>query len=90
MERPRSDGNGDSEDHRVGQGPSAEVNIPILLIHGGFDPLNSPDGARNFFEKVTFPDKKMKIYPGSYHEAHNDLDYAQVMNDMAQWLERHR
>ncbi len=69
---------------------AAEVSIPLLLIHGGSDPLNSPDGTRNFFEKVTFPDKKMKIYPGSYHEAHNDLDYGQVMNDMAQWLERHR
>jgi alpha-beta hydrolase superfamily lysophospholipase len=68
----------------------AEVSIPLLMIHGGSDPLNSPDGTRDFFEKVTFPDKEMKIYPGSYHEAHNDLDYAQVMKDMAKWLERHR
>jgi alpha-beta hydrolase superfamily lysophospholipase len=68
---------------------AAEVNIPILLIHGGFDPLNSPHGTRIFFDKVTFPDKDMKIYPGSYHEAHNDLDYELVMNDMAQWLGRH-
>jgi len=69
---------------------AAEVNIPILLIHGGSDPLNSPDGTRNFFEKVISPDKEMKVYLGSYHEAHNDLDYGQVMNDIAQWLERHR
>lgn len=69
---------------------AAEVNIPILLIHGGSDPLNSPDGTRNFFEKVISPDKEMKVYPGSYHEAHNDLGYGQVMNDIAQWLERHR
>jgi alpha-beta hydrolase superfamily lysophospholipase len=68
---------------------AVEVRIPILLIHGGSDPLNSPEGTRNFFEKITFPEKEMKIYPGSYHEAHNDLDYAQVLNDMAQWLERH-
>jgi alpha-beta hydrolase superfamily lysophospholipase len=68
----------------------AEVRIPILLIHGGSDRLNSPDGCRRFFEKITFPDKEMKVYPESYHEAHNDLDHAQVMKDMAQWLERHR
>jgi alpha-beta hydrolase superfamily lysophospholipase len=67
----------------------AGVNIPILLIHGGSDPLNSPNGTRSFFEKVTFPDKEMKIYPESYHEAHNDLDYLQVMQDMALWSERH-
>jgi alpha-beta hydrolase superfamily lysophospholipase len=67
----------------------AEVTIPLLLIHGGSDPLNSPDGTRSFFEKVTFADKEMKIYPGSYHEVHNDLDYEQVMNDMAQWVAKH-
>jgi alpha-beta hydrolase superfamily lysophospholipase len=69
---------------------AAEVRIPILLIHGGSDPLNSPNGTRSFFANVTFPDKEMKIYPGSYHEAHNDLDYGQVMKDMAQWLELHK
>jgi alpha-beta hydrolase superfamily lysophospholipase len=68
---------------------AAEVRIPILLIHGGSDPLNSPDGTRNFIDKITFPDKEMKIYPGSYHEVHNDLDYPQVMEDIARWLERH-
>ena len=67
-----------------------QVSIPLLLIHGGSDPLNSPNGTRSFFDKITFPDKEMKIYPGSYHEAHNDLDYTQVVNDVAQWLERLR
>jgi alpha-beta hydrolase superfamily lysophospholipase len=67
----------------------AEVHIPLFLIHGGSDPLNSPDGTRSFFEKIIYPDKEMKIYPGSYHEVHNDLDYKQVMKDMAQWLGKH-
>jgi alpha-beta hydrolase superfamily lysophospholipase len=65
------------------------VKIPIFLIHGGADPLNSPEGTRKFFEKVPFPDKQMKIYPGSYHEVHNDLDHEQVTKDLAEWLERH-
>jgi len=68
---------------------AAQVSIPIFLIHGGSDPLNSPDGTSSFFEKITYPDKEMKIYPGSYHEVHNDLDYGQVIKDMAQWLEKH-
>jgi alpha-beta hydrolase superfamily lysophospholipase len=67
----------------------AGVTIPLLLIHGGSDPLNSPDGTRSFFEKVTFADREMRIYPGSYHEVHNDLDYRQVMQDMAQWMGQH-
>ncbi len=67
----------------------ANVRIPIFLIHGGADPLNSPEGIRHFFEKIPFPDKEMKIYPGSYHEVHNDLDHEQLMKDMVRWLEIH-
>ena len=68
---------------------SAEVTIPILMIHGGADPIVSADGSRDFFEKLGSPDKELKIYPGSYHEAHNDLDREQVVSDIGQWLDRH-
>jgi alpha-beta hydrolase superfamily lysophospholipase len=67
---------------------AAEVRIPILLIHGGADPLNSSEGVRRFFEKITFTDKEMRISPESYHEVHNDLDQAVVMKNVTQWLER--
>ena len=68
---------------------AAEVRIPIMLIHGGADPLNSPNGIQTFFDKITLVDKALKIYPGSYHEVHNDLDQNVVMKDVTQWLERH-
>lgn len=68
---------------------AAEVNVPILFIHGGADRLNSPNGSRSFFEKVNVSDKELKVYPGSYHEPHNDIDYEQVTNDIEKWLERH-
>ena len=68
---------------------ATEVKIPILMIHGGADPIVSVDGSRNFFEKLGSPDKELKIYPGSYHEPHNDLDREQVVSDIGQWLDRH-
>jgi alpha-beta hydrolase superfamily lysophospholipase len=68
---------------------AAEVKIPILMIHGGADPIVSADGSRNLFEKLGSPDKELKIYPGSYHEPHNDLDREQVLTDMERWLDRH-
>ncbi|MGD0765540.1 MAG: lysophospholipase [Dehalococcoidia bacterium] len=68
---------------------AAEVKIPILMIHGGADSIVSPDGSRTFFEKISSSDKELKVYPGSYHEAHNDLDREQVLTDMEQWLDRH-
>ena len=71
------------------KGRAGEVRIPILLIHGGADRINAPDGSRSFFEKVSLPDRELKIYPGSFHEPHNDLDYRQVVKDVFHWLERH-
>ena len=68
---------------------AAEVRIPVMVIHGGADPIVSAAGSREFFAKIAFADKELKIYPGSYHEVHNDLDHGQVLNDVAQWLERH-
>jgi alpha-beta hydrolase superfamily lysophospholipase len=65
------------------------VNLPILMIHGGADRINDPQGTKDFFEGIPFPDKQLKIYPGSYHEPHNDLDHAQVVEDMVQWIDEH-
>ena len=41
------------------------------------------------FEKIAIADKTLKIYPGGYHEPHNDLDRNQVMNDVVEWLNTH-
>ena len=68
---------------------AAEVRNPLILIHGGSDSLNSPNGSQRFFEKITLADKELKVYPGSYHEVHNDLDCTKVMEDISPWLERH-
>lgn len=68
---------------------AAEVKIPILMIHGGADSIVSADGSRSFFEKISSANKELKVYPGSYHEPHNDLDRGQVVSDIGQWLDRH-
>lgn len=68
---------------------AVDVRLPILLLHGAADRLNSPDGSRRFFEGIQGADKSLRIVPGGYHEPHNDLDHAEVMDDVAQWIERH-
>ena len=68
---------------------AADVRLPILLIHGAADRLNSPDGSRRLFEGMKCADKSLRIFPGGYHEPHNDLDHAVVLEDVAQWLDRH-
>lgn len=60
---------------------------PLLMIHGEADPLNTVEGARWFFERVTCPDKTLKVYPNNLHEPHNDLDHVHVMRDLREWIE---
>jgi len=66
-----------------------EVRIPILMVHGEADRLNSSEGTCRFYEKVAFPDRELRIYPGGYHEPHNDLDHERVIRDFEKWLRRH-
>jgi alpha-beta hydrolase superfamily lysophospholipase len=66
---------------------ATEVTVPLLMIHGESDRLAAVNGARAFFEQVASTDKELIVYPGSYHEVHNDLDKGQMIADLAAWLE---
>jgi len=66
-----------------------DLQMPILMIHGGSDPINTIAGCQDFFEKVSYADKQLLVYPGSYHEPHNDLDHKQVVEDLEKWLTKH-
>lgn len=68
---------------------AARINIPILLIHGEADRLNLANGSRRLFEAIPFADKTLRIYPDTYHEPHNDLNYENVLNDVSLWLSQH-
>ena len=68
---------------------AAEVNLPVLFLHGECDALLNVAGAQRFFEQIRHPDKTIHIYPGSLHEPHNDLDYKQVIADLESWLDDH-
>jgi alpha-beta hydrolase superfamily lysophospholipase len=65
---------------------AAAVNVPILVIHGGADRLNSPEGVERFFERMTVADKSLRVYPDMYHELHNDIGHEAVTEDIAEWL----
>lgn len=68
---------------------AAEFKPPLLMIHGEADGLVNVENTRQFFAKVTQPDKKLIIYEGGYHESHNDIHHAQVAADIEAWLEAH-
>lgn len=67
-----------------------DLDIPLLILHGGADRVVPVEGSQLFFEQVTFPDKTRHVYPNSYHELHNDLDSPIVLADLATWMETRR
>ncbi|MCX7783044.1 MAG: lysophospholipase [Meiothermus sp.] len=64
------------------------IHDPLLILHGEADTINKVEGARWLFREMTFTDKELRIYPGGFHEPHNDLDKTRVLQDIAEWLER--
>lgn len=65
---------------------ASKIQLPLLMIHGGVDPLNSLAGAQRFFNEVPTTDKQFIVYPDSYHEPHNDLDAEKVASDLINWI----
>lgn len=65
-----------------------KITVPILIMHAGADQLADPEGSRQIYEGVSSTDKTLKIYDGLYHEIFNEPEKAQVLADVAGWLEK--
>ncbi|MFE4104899.1 alpha/beta hydrolase [Almyronema epifaneia] len=68
---------------------AAKVCCPVLMLHGEADQISLLAPSLQFFEDLGSADKTLKVYPGGYHEPHNDCDRAQVASDVITWLEQH-
>jgi len=66
---------------------AAKLKPPLLLLHGDADPVTSHHASCEFLEKAGSADKTLRIFPGSRHETHNDLDREQVIREIADWIE---
>jgi alpha-beta hydrolase superfamily lysophospholipase len=67
----------------------ADLQVPILMLHGGADRVSLPESSRLFFQQIQFSDKEHYEYPDSRHALHRDLDYPQIVADLGNWLDRH-
>ncbi|MGB3293230.1 MAG: lysophospholipase [Phormidesmis sp.] len=66
----------------------AQLKLPILITHGEDDPIMAPAGSCEIYQQIQTADKTLTLYPGSYHEPHNDLDAEVVVSDLVNWLDR--
>lgn len=59
--------------------------LPLLLMHGGADPVTSAEASREF--AASAPGCVFKVWDGLRHEMHNEPEQAQVIAAIADWLE---
>jgi len=68
---------------------AGELRLPLLLLHGSDDQVVPKSGSEVIYQQAGSTDKTLKIYPGLYHEVHNELEKEMVLNDAVNWLDQH-
>lgn len=61
--------------------------LPLLLMQGSADPIVDPEKTRRFAESVT-GEVSFRMWPGLYHEMHNEPQHGDVLDAMTDWLDR--
>lgn len=70
------------------QGRFEEVQVPLLIEHGGDDVICDPACVEELYRRAASKDKTLKIHPGMWHqligESQEDVDM--VYGQMVDWL----
>lgn len=64
-----------------------EIRLPLLVLHGGADVVIDPAASVTAYEHASSKDKTLKVFPGLYHELHNEPERADVLRFVVDWLE---
>jgi alpha-beta hydrolase superfamily lysophospholipase len=68
---------------------AAEFPLPLLLMHGGADPVTSAPASQEFASRVGAL-CTLKLWDGLYHETHNEPQAPEIFAFLLSWLEAHR
>jgi len=66
-----------------------ELAIPAFFIHGEADRIAVAQAVADAVKEIHLAEKTLIIYPGGFHEPHNDYGYARVMGNVTEWLDQH-
>ncbi len=64
------------------------ISLPILILHGGADPIISPEASKMVYENVSSEDKTLKLFEGLYHEIMNEPEKDEVLEFIGNWIEK--
>jgi alpha-beta hydrolase superfamily lysophospholipase len=62
------------------------IDFPLLLVQGGDDRVTSRESVEAFLKRLQAPLKTLKIYPGFFHELHNETARIEVMEYLVGWM----
>ena len=65
---------------------SGDVEVPLLIMHGGDDQITSKEASLEFSQRIS-GDIQYKEWPGLYHEIHNEPEKEEVFEYMKSWIE---
>ncbi|OVA10142.1 hypothetical protein BVC80_1591g51 [Macleaya cordata] len=70
------------------QGRFGEVEVPLLIVHGGDDVVCDPACVEELYKKAPSKDKTIKVYPGMWHQLVGEPqeDVELVFGDIVAWL----
>ncbi|OMO87051.1 mtn21-like protein [Corchorus capsularis] len=70
------------------QGRFEEVDLPLLIIHGGDDIVCDPVCVEDLYKRAASKDKTLKIYPGMWHQliGEPEENVELVFGEMEEWL----
>lgn len=64
------------------------IACPLLVLQAGSDLIVDPEAPEVWLQRVGSADKTLRVYEEHYHELLNELDWANTLSDMLDWLEQ--
>ncbi|HCC37135.1 MAG TPA: alpha/beta hydrolase [Treponema sp.] len=79
--------------HRPRAMARINTTLPIYIFSGSADPVGdmgaSPTALVNEYRSLGIKDLEFVLYPGARHEALNETNRAEVMDNLLSWINRH-
>lgn len=63
-----------------------DIKLPVLLLQGTGDKLINPEGAKQFFNRLSSEDKELCLFEGAYHGLFSDPETENVKQKILQWI----
>ncbi|PIE37424.1 MAG: hydrolase [Gammaproteobacteria bacterium] len=73
----------------VAREQAAAIELPMLILHGGDDPMTAPEGSQFLNDTISSKDKTLRIYKGLFHEVFSEDQALDIYAEVYQWLDQH-